>query len=47
MYERRGEAITCYRSSLGNGRNMRDGRGCHEMPESSVEEGKGEYCREM
>jgi hypothetical protein len=26
---------------------MGEGRGCPEMPESSVEEGKGEYCREM
>jgi len=47
MYEGRGGAATCCRSSLGNGRDMGDGRGCPEMSERSVEEEKGEYCREM
>ena len=41
---RGGASMNCL-SLLENGRNMGDGRSCHEMPECIVEGGKGQYVR--
>ena len=43
MYEGRCGSAPGSQSSLGDGRDMRDGRGCRGMSDGSV--GKGECCR--
>jgi hypothetical protein len=47
MCEGGGGTATCCRGSLGRYRDMGYSWGCQVVPESGVEEGEGEYCREM